>query len=82
MSSKDNIAASLDIRLEICPMTFVKTKLELEELEPGDLLEVFVREGEPLENVARSVKDEGHTVLERKPLGDAIWRLLIERGED
>ncbi len=81
MNNNRPIAARLDITLEICPMTFVKTKLELEEIAPGQLLEVHVREGEPLENVTRSCEEEGHAIRLRERAGEeGIWRLLIERG--
>ena len=70
------ITASLDITRETCPMTFVKTKLKLETLEPGDILEVFLKDGEPLKNVPRSVTDEGHRILKTEQNGD-IYRLLI-----
>ncbi len=75
------IKARLDITGDVCPMTFVKTKLELEELELGDVLEVLIREGESLENVTRSCADEGHEVLSREPCDPPVWRLLIRRGD-
>ena len=71
-----NITASLDITRETCPITFVKTKLKLESLNIGDILEVLLKGGEPLENVPRSVKDEGHKILELEQKGD-IYRLII-----
>lgn len=42
---------TLDITKEHCPMTFVKTKIELAKLQAGDILEVLLSEGEPLDNV-------------------------------
>lgn len=53
---------SLDITGFTCPMTWVRTKLELERLAPGDALEVRCRPGEALENVPRSARDAGHAV--------------------
>lgn len=53
----------LDITKEHCPMTFVKTKIELSKLQSGDTLEVLLTEGEPLENVPRSSTEQGFTVL-------------------
>ncbi len=44
-------------------MTFVKTKIELAKLAEGDILEVLLAEGEPLENVPRSAKEQGYNVL-------------------
>ena len=53
---------TLDITGLRCPMTWVRTKLELERMEPGDALEVRCREGEALENVPRSAVEAGHEV--------------------
>ena len=52
----------LDITALTCPMTWVRTKLELETLAPGEALEVRCPEGEALENVPRSAADAGHDV--------------------
>ncbi len=53
---------TLDITGLTCPMTWVKTKLELERLAPGDRLEVRCATGEALENVPRSAREAGHEV--------------------
>ena len=53
---------TLDITDVTCPMTWVRTKLELERMTPGDELEVRCREGEALENVPRSAREAGHAV--------------------
>ena len=70
---------TLDITKEHCPMTFVKTKLQLEKLAPGDQLEVLLTEGEPLENVPKTAKEQGYNVLEVTPLEGKIHRVLIEK---
>ena len=53
----------LDITAEKCPMTFVKTKIALNNMQQGDVLNVRLREGEPLENVPRSASEQGFNVL-------------------
>jgi TusA-related sulfurtransferase len=53
---------SLDVSALRCPMTWVRTKIELERLEPGETLEVLVPAGEALENVPRSAREAGHAV--------------------
>jgi TusA-related sulfurtransferase len=53
----------LDVTKEHCPMTFVKTKIELNKLQKGDLLNVKVTEGEPLENIPKSAIEQGFNVL-------------------
>ncbi len=68
-------------------MTFVKTKLFLERLGPGELLEVRLKGAEPLSNVPRSVRDHGHEVVSLEPEDatateqSAPHRLLIRTAE-
>jgi TusA-related sulfurtransferase len=51
-----------DLTREICPMTFVKAKMLLDRVAPGDLVELALKEGEQLRNVSMSVKTEGHRI--------------------
>jgi tRNA 2-thiouridine synthesizing protein A len=69
----------IDITKEICPMTFVKTKLKLETMSAGEVLEVTLREGEPLLNVPKSVEQDGHKILDLRQEGE-VYKLLIERS--
>jgi tRNA 2-thiouridine synthesizing protein A len=70
---------SIDLRGVLCPMNFVKTKLKLEEMETGQVLEVFLDDGEPMRSVPRSVKEEGHKVVQVENMGKA-YKLLIKKG--
>ncbi len=54
--------ATLDVTALTCPMTWVKTKLALERMAPGDVLTVRCAPGEALENVPRSAQEAGHEV--------------------
>jgi len=69
----------LDITREHCPMTFVKTKIQLSKLQAGDLLEVLLTEGEPLSNVPRSAREQGFKVLEVSHVEGLIHKVLIEK---
>lgn len=69
--------ARIDITGEVCPMTYVRVKLAMEELSDGALLEVTLRGAEPLKNVPRSARDDGHEVLELVPLDEGRARLLL-----
>lgn len=53
----------IDITGEVCPMTFVRTKLRLERMKPGEILTVRLRGEEPLRNVPKAARDEGHTIV-------------------
>lgn len=57
----------LDITGEVCPLTFVKAKLSIERLASGKVLEIRLNMGEPLENVPRSLREQGHEVLAVRP---------------
>jgi TusA-related sulfurtransferase len=73
------VDATLDITREACPMTYVRTKLKLETLAADQVLEVWLCGEEPLKNVPRSAREEGHQVLALEPAGDRV-RLLIRKG--
>jgi len=61
--------ATVDLRPYACPITFVKTRIALERLGPGEVLEVWLSGGEPADSVPRSAAEEGHRVLRVEPLG-------------
>jgi TusA-related sulfurtransferase len=69
----------LDITLEHCPMTFVKTKIALSKLMAGDVLEVLLTEGEPLENVPKSSREQGFNVLEVSHVEGLVYKVLIQK---
>ena len=80
----EDIDFHLDITSEVCPLTFVKTKLLIERMAPGQVLQVRLKGTEPLENVPRSVREQGHTVLsleadEPENGPDTVHRLLIRK---
>lgn len=70
----------LDITSEICPMTFVRTRLALDRMQPGETLLVRLRGEEPLRNVPRTAREQGHAVLSLETGADGISVLLLRRG--
>jgi TusA-related sulfurtransferase len=69
----------LDISAEVCPMTYVRTKLALETLRPGEVLEVRLRGDEPRRNVPASARVEGHAVLGLEPQADGSDLLWLRK---
>jgi TusA-related sulfurtransferase len=59
------VSATLDIRDVTCPLTWVRTKLALEAMAPGEELLVLLSAGEAMENVPRSAREAGHEVSVR-----------------
>ena len=70
---------TIDITAEVCPMTYVRTKLKLETLPAGSLLEVVLKGAEPLKNIPRSAREEGHEILAIEPLEAGRHRLVIRK---
>lgn len=62
----------LDLRGTPCPINFVKTKLRLEKLPPGALLEVWLDAGEPIEQVPDSLTMEGYVIEQVQPYADSF----------
>ncbi len=81
MSQEADSHALLDLRGVICPYNFVKTKLRLETMQPGQVLEVFLDDGEPIRNVPQSVENEGHSILRRELVG-SYHRVFIQKADD
>ena len=68
----------MDLKGVPCPLNFVKTKLTLESMEAGSILEVVLDDGEPITNVTASVKEEGHQILKVEKIAEH-WKLVIKR---
>ncbi len=69
----------IDLRGTPCPLNWAKTKLHLEKMATGRVLEVLLDDGDAIRNVPSSVKAEGHKVVAITPL-DGGFRLIVERA--
>ena len=78
-----NVDDTVDITDVNCPVTFVKTKVALEELDDGQILSIKMNDGEPVQNVPRSIKEEGHQVLKLLNNEDGTYELIVRKvGDD
>lgn len=72
---------SLDISADGCPLTFVKTKLLLEKMTIGEVASIRLAAGEPLDNVPRTLREQGQVVLALEPAEAAgVFRLLVRKA--
>lgn len=71
----------VDITDVVCPVTFVKAKVALEELDDGQILSVHMNDGEPVQNVPRSIKEEGHKILKLVDNQDGTYDLIVRKVE-
>lgn len=78
------MSRQVDLRGVGCPMNFVKAKLALETAAPGEPVEILLDDGEPVKNLPRSLKAEGHRLLCLTPAdeGHYVLRLEKEHGAD
>lgn len=76
------ITDTVDITDVNCPVTFVKAKVALDELDEGDILKVHMNGGEPAENVPRSLKEEGHEILDLAENPDGTFDLVVRKVGD
>ena len=72
----------VDITDVVCPITFVKAKVAMEELEIGQVLAVTMNDGEPVQNVPRSMKEEGHKVLKLVDNEDGTYTMYVRKVEE
>jgi TusA-related sulfurtransferase len=70
----------IDLRGEVCPYTFVKSKLAIEDLESGDELVILLDHAPAVENVPRSLKSEGHKILSIKEVSQGLWEVSVRKA--
>ncbi len=76
----ENVAdEKIDLRGVLCPINFVKTKLKLEMMESDQILEVILDDGEPMRNVPRSVKEDGHKIVNVEQFEDG-FKIFIKKS--
>jgi TusA-related sulfurtransferase len=69
----------IDVTTDLCPMSFVRTRLALDRLARGQILAVRLRGAEALRSVPRASAEQGHTVLAQTLGDDGVTRLLLRR---
>jgi TusA-related sulfurtransferase len=72
----------IDLRGVSCPTNFVKAKLALEDLENGEIAQILLDDGEPVKNVPRSLKADGHKLIGLKQTDEGHYILELEKFEE
>lgn len=73
---------TVDITDKVCPLTFVKAKVAIDDLEDGEVIAIRMNDGEPVQNVPRSIKEEGHQILKLVNNEDGTYNLIVKKVED
>jgi tRNA 2-thiouridine synthesizing protein A len=74
------VTEELDLRGEVCPYTFVKTKLRLEELDSGQDLTILLDDSAATANVSRSLHSDGHEILDLKAISGKVWQIVVKKA--
>lgn len=72
----------VDITDKVCPLTFVTAKVAIEELDDGQILAIRMNDGEPVQNVPRSFKEDGHQILKLNDNDDGTYTLFVKKVEE
>ena len=67
---------------KVCPLTFVKAKVAIDELDDGEVIAIRMNDGEPVQNVPRSIKEEGHQILKLVNNEDGTYNLIVKKVEE
>ncbi|MFN4245232.1 MAG: sulfurtransferase TusA family protein [Brevinematia bacterium] len=73
-----SVNQSMDLRGVKCPFNYVRTKIKLSEMKLGDILEIFIDDGEPIRNVPKSLEQDGHEIILVEKVNDS-FRVVIRK---
>ncbi|WP_457590623.1 sulfurtransferase TusA family protein [Geoglobus sp.] len=71
----------VDLRGEVCPFTFVKTKVAMEDMEPGEVFEIITDHEPAVRDLPRSLEAEGNRVISVEEIGESEWRIVVKKKE-
>ncbi len=72
----------LDIKGQVCPYTFVRSKLAVEKMHVGEVIEILTDHKPAAENVPRSMENEGQKVLKVEQVAEKEWRILVRKDKE
>lgn len=79
MSNNLNYDRLIELKTEVCPYTFIKSKLAIEKMESGKILKVIVDNPLSAEDVPRGMELEGHQILKVEKIIDNEWHIWIKK---
>ena len=82
MTDDINIDKTIDIRGQVCPYTFVRSKLAIEKMNVGEVLEIILDHKAAVENVPKSMENEGQKVLVVEQTSEKEWRIVVRKDKE
>lgn len=82
MADDIKVDKTIDIRGQVCPYTFVRSKLAIEKMNVGEVLEIILDHKAAVENVPRSMENEGQKVLVVEQTSEKEWRIVVRKDKE
>ncbi len=79
MSSDVHTNEVLDLSGVQCPLNYVRAKLKLETMSKGQVLEIYLDDGQPIKNVPLSLKNDGYEIILQTKRGEKSWSVLVKK---
>jgi tRNA 2-thiouridine synthesizing protein A len=76
------IAKTIDLKGQVCPFTFVRSKLAIEKMSLGEVLEIIFDHKPAIENVPKSMENEGQKVLKIDQTGEKEWHVFVRKDRE
>lgn len=82
MADDIKVDKTIDIRGQVCPYTFVRSKLAIEKMHVGEVLEIILDHKAAVENVPKSMENEGQKVLVVEQTSEKEWRIVVRKDKE
>ncbi len=82
MSDEIKVDKQIDIKGQICPYTFVRSKLAIEKMNVGEVLEIILDHKPAVENGPKSMENEGQKVLKIDQTGEKEWHIFVRKDRE
>ena len=82
MAEEFVVTRTVDLKGQVCPYTFVRSKLAIEKMGLGEVLEIILDHKPAVENVPRSMENEGQKVLKIDQTGEKEWHVFIRKDKE
>ena len=82
MDEDIKIDKKIDIKSLYCPYTFVKSKLAVEDMAIGEVLEILLDNEEASKNIPKSMEDHGQKVLKVEKINDSDWIIQVRKDKE
>ena len=82
MGEEFTVTKTVDLKGQVCPYTFVRSKLAIEKMGLGEVLEIILDHKPAVENVPKSMENEGQKVLKIDQTGEKEWHLFVRKDKE